>query len=188
MDFPDWKPRDLANASLMNTRMRDAHRVLSNPPRVSSAGVSTVGAIPDDGAYVPLHWDTVEEAGGWLTDRWSFTAPAGGFYFLTADLTALSPKEASKRPALRFVAMSRTPEGEAELLRSYNSTIVPNTFVTCSLRGFVYVEQGSALFFKANAPAGTGAWEISPGSRTSGHLNRFSAVLVAPGTSRQTNR
>ncbi|MEV6673269.1 hypothetical protein [Streptomyces sp. NPDC051162] len=158
---------------------------MANAVRIAVTGLSKISSVADDGAYRALQWDTFEQYGGWsATGTQDFSVPASGFYFLSADFTALSPKDSSKRPALRFVAVNRRSQGESELLRSYNSTIVPNTYITCSLRGVTYMDKDSALIFRANAPAGTGAWEVSPGSRSSGQLNSFAAVLIAPNASR----
>ncbi|MFF4223181.1 hypothetical protein ACFYZH_09985 [Streptomyces abikoensis] len=172
-------------AAVLNTRIFDPHRQLSNPARITAAGLSKISNVNDDGAYRFLRWDTSDEFGGWVTnDFQAFAAPASGYYFLTANFTALSPKDTSNRPALRFVAVSQTPQGEVELLRSYNSTIVPNTYITCQLRGLVYLDKGNKLALKANVPAGTGPWEVSPGSRNSSQLNSFGAILISPNANR----
>ncbi|MEU1312252.1 hypothetical protein ABZ419_25620 [Streptomyces cinnamoneus] len=179
MDFPLWSPRDLADAAKMNARVRDFHQQLANPPRLSAAGVSAITSVPDSGTARTLRWDTIESSGGWtITTTDTFTVPATGAYFVTADFTALSPTESAKRPALVLTAVAQTGQGEKEWLRSYNSMTVPSTYLTCSLRGLVQASRGDRVSIRVAAVPGTGVWEVSAGSRTSSQLNRFSAVLM----------
>ncbi|WP_158716947.1 cadherin repeat domain-containing protein [Streptomyces rimosus] len=146
------------------------------------SGISKISSIPGSGARTTLKWDSVEQYGGWTSTNTEFTVPAAGFYFLTADLTALSPKSATPPPALQFSAMATEADGTGhEWFRSYNSTIVPGTYVTLSLRGIAYAGQGDRISLTASTRPGTGAWEISPGSHTSGQMNNVSAILIAPG-------
>ncbi|MFE9120881.1 hypothetical protein [Streptomyces sp. NPDC007172] len=145
--------------------------------------MSKISSIPDDGLYKPLKWDTADQYGGWNTaDSESFTVPATGTYFATASVTALVPADTSKAPALRLVCINQQVQGgEREWLRSYNTALVPSTYLTCSLRGLVFAAQGDRITLRANAPGRTGAWEISSGSRPSGQLNSASFTLMAPG-------
>lgn len=185
MDFPDWAPRDLADAAKLNTRVRDTHRELANPARLSVAGVSRVTGIPGDGTAVPLQWDTADWMGSWTSNNGqSYTVPISGFYYLTADFTALSPKDSPKTPALRLAAVNLTAAGDREWFRANNPTVVPGTYVTVSLRGVGFAEAGDRLTLRASTAPGGGEWEVSAGSRTSAQLNRLSAVLIAPAASR----
>ncbi|GGP44081.1 hypothetical protein GCM10010214_16190 [Streptomyces abikoensis] len=61
---------------------------------------------------------------------------------------------------------------------------VGGTYLTCSLRGEVVAANGDRLSLRAYTAPGTGSWEVSAGSRTSGQLNRFSAALIAPSSTR----
>ncbi|MEU5186988.1 hypothetical protein AB0G83_07510 [Streptomyces klenkii] len=182
MDFPFWSPRDLADAAKMNARVRDPLNQLASPVRLAAAGVSTVKNVPDTGAFKTLVWDSVESAGGWTNTTEIFTVPTTGTYFVSGDFTALSPKDVTRRPALVLAAVAQTGQGEKEWLRSYNSITVPGTYLTCSLRGVVHAARGDRVSVRAFAVAGTGEWEVSAGSRTSSQLNRFAAMLIAPGT------
>lgn len=179
MDFPSWNPRDLVDAAAMNARVRDTHRQLANPVRLTVAGVSSAPNVPDNGSFKVLKWDTADWVGDWTSvGGEAYTVPVSGTYFVTADFTALSPADISKRPALRLITMSQDDRGDRELLRSYNSVIVPNTYLTCTLRGLVYIEKGSRISARVGAVPTTGEWEVSAGSRTSAALNRFTAVLI----------
>ncbi|MCC3773662.1 hypothetical protein [Streptomyces sp. UNOB3_S3] len=184
MDFSSWTPRGLADATAMNARVRDVHRQLASPPRFFAAGVSTITSVPDTGVFKTLKWDVIDAAGGWTTTADTFTVPTSGTYFITADFTALSPKDTSKRPALRLAVVAQTGQVEKDWLRSTHPIVVGGTYLTCSVRGPVVAAKGDRLSLRALAAPGTGAWEVSAGSRASGQLNRFSAVLIAPGTSR----
>lgn len=182
MEFLDWKPRDLANASMMNRGIRDPHCYLSNSTRFIASGVSKIGKVEDTGAYKTLKWDAVEEYGGWAsTNNESFTVPASGVYFISADFTAVSPKDETRRPAIRLAVIAQTDKDERELFRSYNSTLNPSVFITSSVRDCAYIDRGTRIISRVNTPAGTGAWDIATGSRTSTQLNRLSAILIAPG-------
>ncbi|WP_367132492.1 MULTISPECIES: hypothetical protein [Streptomyces] len=136
--------------------------------------------MPDSGAARTLRWDVVESSGGWTTTTDTFTVPTSGAYFVSADFTALSPKDVTKRPAVVLTAVVQSGQGEKEWLRSYNSLVVPGTYLTCSLRGVVQAAKGDRISLRAFAIPGTGEWEVSAGSRTSSQLNRFAAVLIAP--------
>ncbi|MBF6056167.1 hypothetical protein GO002_30525 [Streptomyces eurocidicus] len=178
VDFPYWSPRDLADAAKMNARVRDPLNQLANPARLAAAGVSTVKNVPDTGGFKTLVWDAVESSGGWTNTPDTFTVPTTGTYFVTGDFTALSPKDITRRPALVLTVVAQTGQGEKEWLRSYNSVIIPGTYLTCSLRGVVHATRGDRVSLRAFAVPGTGEWEVSAGSRTSSQLNHFSAVLL----------
>ncbi|MEU3351305.1 hypothetical protein [Streptomyces sp. NPDC037389] len=184
MDFSSWSPRDLADAATMNARVRDVHRQLASPPRLAAAGVSTIASVPDSGVFKTLKWDVIDEAGGWTTTADTFTVPTSGTYFVTANFTALSPRDTTRRPALHLTLVTQTGQAEKEWLRSHNPIVVGGTYLTCSLRSELVAEKGDRISLRAYAAPGTGSWEVSAGSRTSPQLNRFSAVLMAPGTSR----
>ncbi|MFI6685381.1 hypothetical protein [Streptomyces sp. NPDC050485] len=167
----------------MNSRIRDSIRGLSNPPRLAISGLSKISSIPDDGIYKPLKWDSADQYGGWATnDSESFTVPATGIYFTSASVTALVPTDVSKYPAFRLVCVNmQATGGEREWLRSYNTVLVPSTYLTSSMRGLVFATQGDRLTIRANAAARTGAWEVSSGTRPSGQLNSVTFTLIAPG-------
>ncbi|QLE71119.1 hypothetical protein FGW37_05435 [Streptomyces rectiverticillatus] len=169
----------MADASAMNTRMRDTHRQLANPVRLAVAGATAVTSVPDNGTFKTLKWDSADWVGNWTSiGGESYAVPVSGTYFITADVTALSPADISRRPALRLIAISQTNEGEKELMRSYNSVIVPSTYLTCSLRGVVHLDKDSRISVRVGAVPTTGPWEVSAGSRTSAQLNRFTAFLI----------
>ncbi|MFD4920999.1 hypothetical protein ACFWNE_06740 [Streptomyces goshikiensis] len=174
-----WDPRELADAAKMNARIRDPARTLSNPIRISGAGLSKISSIPGDGSYRTLKWDTSETFGAWTVSAdEAFTTPQSGTYFVTADVTALVPANPT---ALRLVCISTSSTGaEREWLRSYNNTLIPRTYLTCSLRGLVYLAKGDRLSFRANTPPNTNPWEISSPARPSGQMNNFSAICIAP--------
>ncbi|GAA2719210.1 hypothetical protein GCM10010315_36720 [Streptomyces luteosporeus] len=179
MDFPSWNPRDLVDAATMNTRVRDVQQLLANPVRLAVQGVSSVTSVPDNGTFKTLKWDVADWVGAWSSRRW------GGVH--RACYRQLLPRRRLHRPVAggHQQAPSDTADRHEpkrprreELLRSYNSLIVPTTYVTCSLRGLAYVEKGSRLSLRVGAVPTTGEWEVSAGSRSSAQLNRFSAVLV----------
>ncbi|MFE7313822.1 hypothetical protein ACFU7T_12045 [Streptomyces sp. NPDC057555] len=182
MDLVTWKPRDLADAATFNSRVRDAYRVLSNPLRMSATGLNKISKIPDSDTYTSLKWDEVHTWGEWKSsDAQSFSVPVSGYYAITADVTALSPKDAGAKPAMRVLCLNIGPDQEYEWIRADCATMVPGTYVTCSLRGIGYADKGNRISLRAAVPVGAGAWEVSPPTRPSTQLNRFAAVLIAPG-------
>ncbi|MFK0295466.1 hypothetical protein ACIQU6_34045 [Streptomyces sp. NPDC090442] len=182
MDLTSWKTRELADAKKLNTRIRDVYSELSNPLRMSAMGLNKISKIPDSDTYLPLRWDEVQAHGSWKSDdATSFAVPASGYYAITADLVALSPKDTAAKPALRLLCVNIGTDREYEWIRNDCATMVPSTYVTCSLRGIGYADKGDRLSLRAAAPKGVGAWEVSPSPRPSTQLNRFSAVLIAPG-------
>ncbi|MEU6959406.1 hypothetical protein [Streptomyces chrestomyceticus] len=181
MDLSPWKPRDLVDATKLNSRVRDSHRELSNPPRLSAKGLSKISKVPDSDTYLPLKWDMTQSWGGWgVNDSTAFAVPLSGYYAITAAVTALSPKGTGTKPVLRLLCVNIGVR-EYEWFRADSNTMVPGTYVTCSLRGIGYADKGDRLSLRAAVPTGAGAWEVSPSPRPSTQLNHFSAVLIAPG-------